>query len=339
MKINSRHFFIAFSLVTSITIFSCKNNEQKHDENQTSVEQTEQKIDKPNFNADSAYAFVQHQVDFGPRVPGTPAQKKCADWMAEKLKVVCDTVYRQDVQVKAGNGKMLPCMNVIGSINPSAKRRVLLLTHWDSRPWADNDVVDKDKPILAADDGGSGVAVLIELARAIKSKPLPKDLGVDILMADVEDYGKSEWGDDSYALGTQYWAHHPHVPNYKAQFGILLDMVGARDALFSLEATSTHYAGAVQQNVWSAANTAGYSSYFPFVADDAITDDHVFVNKIIGIPTIDIINLNNKTESAFAPHWHTHNDNMSVIDKNTLNAVGNTLLQVIYEMVQPKQNA
>lgn len=291
-------------------------------------------VDKPVFDADSAYHYVAAQVAFGPRVPGTPAQKNCAAWMQAKLKAYCDTVYRQEATVKAGNGVPLPCINIIGAINPTAQKRILLLAHWDSRPWADQDTKGQGQPILAADDGGSGVAVLMELARQIKSKPLPKELGIDILFTDVEDYGKSEWGDGSYALGTQYWARNPHVPGYKADFGILLDMVGARNAVFPLEGISTKYAHDAQQRVWAAAGKAGYSSFFPYTEGATITDDHVFVNEITGIPTLDIINLSSANGTAFAAHWHTHDDDMPIIDKNTLKAVGETLLQVIYETAQ-----
>jgi glutaminyl-peptide cyclotransferase len=315
-------------------ISSCGNDDEQEDRPAEPTQGTT-KVVTPDFNADSAYAYIAQQVSYGPRVPGTPAQKMCAAWMEQKLKAFCDTVYKQSTQVKAGDGKVLPCINLIGSINPSAGRRVLLLAHWDSRPWGDMDTKDQDKPIIAADDGGSGVAVLLELARQLQTKPLPEGLGVDILLTDVEDYGKNEWGDDSYALGTQYWARQPHVPGYKAEFGILLDMVGARDAKFPLEGISTRYAGGVQQRIWEAASALGYSSFFPFVAGVEITDDHVFVNEIIRIPTVDIINLNSKTQSAFAPHWHTHDDNMSIIDKNTLKAVGQTLLRVLYDMSQP----
>jgi glutaminyl-peptide cyclotransferase len=156
------------------------------------------------------------------------------------------------------------------------------------------------------------------------------------LLEDVEDYGKNEWKEDSYCLGTQYWAHHPHVAGYKADFGILLDMVGAANAQFPLEGYSTEYASDIQQKVWSAANNAGYSSYFNYNRGGYITDDHVSVNKIINIPTIDIINLPGNPQShEFAPHWHTHQDNMSIIDKNTLKAVGQTVLETIYETAQP----
>ncbi len=290
----------------------------------------------PVFNADTAYAYVAKQVGFGPRTPGSDGQKQCAAWMQATMQQTVDTVYRQETTVKSGDGKMLPCINLIGAINPNATKRILLLTHWDSRPWADEDVKDKDKPILAADDAGSGVGVLLELARQIKLAKLPADLGIDILLVDVEDYGKDIWSPESYCLGTQYWATHPHVPGYTAQFGILLDMVGAKNAVFKMEGSSAIYAPEVQQMVYAAAGRAGYSSHFPYsqdpANDQAITDDHEFVNKLAHIPTIDIINLAGNMDSPFAPHWHTHKDNMDIIDKNTLKAVGQTLLQLIYEI-------
>lgn len=313
----------------SLVLFSCGNGNTKL-ENNTSQTATPSVV-TPDFIADSAYASIQKQLSFGARVPGTPAQKQCADWMASQLSVVCDSVYRQDVTVKGGDGKMLPCYNVIGAINPQASRRILLVTHWDSRPWADQDVTDKDKPVMAADDGASGVGVLIELARAIKTKGLSKDLGIDIFFTDVEDYGKDVWGENSYCLGTQYWALHPHVPNYKADFGILLDMVGAKGAQFPMEGISAKYAGAIQQQIWQAAASAGYSSYFRFTEGPMITDDHLPLNQMTGIKTVDIIHLTDNQQKPFAPHWHTHADDIQIIDKATLKAVGQTILYVIYQ--------
>jgi len=328
-------FFIAYSL---LLFTACKNEQKDHEQQSDSTAIQQPAVSKPDFNADTAYTYIQKQLSFGPRVPGTAAQKNCAYWMQTMLKDFCDTIYIQDTKVKAGDRKLLPCINVIGSINPTAQKRILMLAHWDSRPWADEDIKDQDKPILAADDGASGVAVLLEVARQIKAQPF-KDLGIDILFTDVEDYGKTEWGDESYALGTQYWASHPHVPGYTATFGILLDMVGARNARFPLEGFSSEYANIFQQQIWKAAGTAGYSSYFIFDKGSYITDDHVFVNRIIKIPTVDIINLNTNSEKSFAPHWHTHQDNLEIIDKNTLKAVGATLLQVIYEIVNTQKSA
>lgn len=334
---NKRPLIYTAILAYTLAIQSCGSREQP---NNTSTTDTtgkttvSKKLTVPNFNADSAYNFVAHQVAMGPRNPGSKAQKQCADWMQQKLKSFCDTVYRQQTTVKGGDGKILPCINLIGTINPKATKRILLLTHWDSRAWADQDTKDKDKPILAADDAGSGVAVLLELARQIQTQKITENLGIDILLTDVEDYGRTEWGDNSYCLGTQYWAAHPHIAGYHADFGILLDMVGAKAASFPLEMTSMQYAPDVQENVYHAAARAGFSSYFPFTQGGGVTDDHKFVNEIIHIPTIDIINISTSTQTGFKPHWHTHQDNMDIIDKATLEAVGQTLLQVIYETAQ-----
>ncbi len=331
MKLIYRAFTLA---LVPVALFSCKGGGEQGKSGADTTQAAAPaaaKVNTPVFNEDSAYVSVAAQVAMGPRTPGSGAQKRCADWMEQKLRKVCDTVYRQNVTVTGGDKKVLPCYNLIGVINPRATKRILFLTHWDSRPWADQDTHDQDKPILAADDAGSGVAVLIELARQIKGFGLAQDVGVDILLEDVEDYGKSAWGEASYCLGTQYWANHPHVAGYKAEFGVLLDMVGAHGAQFPLEDLSTQYAGAVQQRVWQSAARAGYSSYFPYTAAGAITDDHLPVNQIMGIKTIDIINLTNNPQDPFAPHWHTHNDNMQIIDKSTLKAVGQTLLQVVYD--------
>lgn len=330
-------YLIAPILFCTATFFQSCGNEQTGNEGNPKTETTSPTISIPNFNADIAYVHIEKQLSFGYRTPGSEGQKKCAAWMEQQLKALCDTVYIQSVTVKAGDGKSLPCINLIGSINPNAKRRILLLTHWDSRPWADQDDSAQNKPILAADDAASGVGILIELAQQLQHQKISPDLGIDIFLTDVEDYGKTEWGDDSYCLGTQYWARNPHVAGYTADFGILLDMVGAKGASFPLEMVSAQYAGDVQRTVYQAAQRAGYSSYFPFVQGAGITDDHKYVNELIRIPTIDIININSNGTEVFKPHWHTHDDNMSIIDKSTLKAVGQTLLQVIYE-ISEQQN-
>ena len=234
--------------------------------NTASAEPAVPELQVPAFHADSAYYYVGKQVAFGPRVPGTTAQKDCARWLQLQLTNFCDTVYLQETSLLAGDNKTkLPCINLIGCINPAAQRRILLLAHWDSRPWTDQDPQPSEKGVDGADDGASGVGVLLEIARVLKSTPLQnKDIGVDILFVDVEDYGKSEWGEDSYALGTQYWARNPHQPGYRAQAGILLDMVGAPNARFAMEAYSKKYAPQVLNEVWAAASRAGYSSYFVY---------------------------------------------------------------------------
>lgn len=329
-----RNIKAIFFLLSCYVFSACGTNENR--EQKTVVKDTvvAKPVSVPSFDADSAYSHVAKQVAFGPRTPGSKAQAECAKWMERKLIEVCDTVYKQEVHVTGGDGKSLPCINLIGTIHPTATKRILFLTHWDSRPWADQDTKDTDKPILAADDGGSGVGVLLEIARQIKAHGLPDNIGIDILFTDVEDYGQTKWGEESYCLGTQYWAQHPHVAGYKAEFGVLLDMVGARGAQFPLEGISAQVAGDVQQKIWQAASNAGYSSYFQYLRGIEVTDDHVPVNKIAGIRTIDIINLNQDPEKPFPTHWHTHTDAMDIIDKATLKAVGQTLLQAIYEQAQ-----
>jgi glutaminyl-peptide cyclotransferase len=331
MKKNIIRLMIALCLVSSV---SCTEDDAT---NSTDTSQQTPLVKAPSFNADSAYSFVQQQVNFGPRVPGTASQKNCAAWMQAQLKKYCDSVYVQDITVTQPiAGKTFPCINIIGEINPAAASRVLLLCHWDSRGFADEDADKKNhtKPIDAADDGASGVAVLIEIARAIKAQKL--DIGVDILLADVEDYGTSEMDGlaaqrglpSTYCLGTRYWAQNLHKFGYRANFGICLDMVGAKGATFLLEQNSKQLAGDFQQKVWTIASKLGYSNYFLFQNGGAITDDHMEVNQYARIPTIDIINTT--TNGGFAPHWHTVNDNISVIEKGTLKAVGETVLGVLY---------
>ena len=323
-------------LIASVfLILSACNDSVNKNQAETNNSKPIPQVKVPAFNADSAYSYVAYQTTLGPRTPGSEAQTNCAKWMLAELKQFCDTVYEQKTTVKSGDGKMLPCINLIGVINPAAPKRILLLTHWDSRPWADNDTKDKDKPIIAADDAGSGVGILIEVAREIQQQHLSANTGIDILFTDVEDYGRSEWGEESYCLGTQYWAHNPHVAGYKAAYGILLDMVGARNAQFPLEGLSSQFATDIQQKVWQAAGHAGFSSFFTYTNAASITDDHVPVNRITGIKTIDIINLSTDPDKPFAPHWHTHADDINIIDKTTLKAVGQTLLQTIYEEDAP----
>lgn len=289
-------------------------------------------VNPPKFNSDSAYAAIQYQVDLGPRPMNTKAHDDCAAWMIAEVKKYADTVYVQKFDAKGWDGKTLKGTNIIASFNPAATHRILITTHWDSRQMADQDTKDKDQPILAACDGASGVGVMLEVARAIRSQPI--SIGIDLFFNDAEDYGNSnEGGEDTYCLGVQHWGKNPHVAGYKAEFGILLDMVGARNAVFPREGFSASSAGWVQDLVWSNAATAGWSGFFSNeLMPGQITDDHVYINTLTGIPTVDIIHLDRSSRSGtFGDYWHTHDDNMSIIDKTTLRAVGETLLYTIYK--------
>ena len=282
-----------------------------------------QQVHSEPFDGRAALALAQQQCDFGPRVPATPAHAKCAEWLTTTLRASCDTVIVQQGTVTTGQGKSLGIKNIIGVINPDAEKRLLLLAHWDTRPWADNDPdpANHSKPVIGANDGASGVAVLLQLANQLKAEGTT--LGVDILLVDAEDMGIDDV-EESWCLGTQYWISHPHVVGYNPLFGILLDMVGAPDARFTREYYSKRYADGFSNVVWNCA--AG--DHFRNIDGGAVTDDHVFINQA-GIPCVDIIDLRADSETGFCPAWHTVNDTMDHLDYATLAEVGQTLLNVI----------
>ncbi len=291
------------------------------------------------FNSDSAFSFCEKQCSFGPRVMNTPAHDACGDYIANKYKEYGCTVIEQPCELKAFDGTILKSRNIIASIHPQAETRILLCAHWDSRPWADNDPIksNRKKPVMGANDGASGVAVMIEIARTltliakIDSSLLPADFGIDFICIDAEDFGIDE-DESSWALGAQYWAKNPHIESYRAEFGILLDMVGGKDAHFYREQLSDHYASWVVDNVWELATTIGNDAYFINAPGAIVTDDHKPINEIMGIPTIDIISYYpNCQQSGFGPTWHTTHDTMDAIDRNVLRAVGGTLIVVLLQ--------
>ncbi len=283
----------------------------------------------PAFNADSAYSYIKQQVDFGPRVPGTSTHMACYNFLSTSFKNLADTMYFQNTTAMTYDKHVIPVKNIIAVFNPKATRRIMLCAHWDTRPFADQDQFDQDKPILGANDGASGVGVLLEMARLLKSKPL--SIGVDIVLFDAEDWGDNSGKiENSYCLGSQFWAKNLHQANYKAEFGVLLDMVGAPNAIFGFEGYSLSSAQHILSNVWGAADAAGYKQYFRPFERGYVTDDHYYVMKFAQFPVIDIIDSDPNTNSKFGKYWHTHQDNMNAIDRNTLKAVGQTLVNVIY---------
>ena len=306
-------------------------------QNTTEVAPSANAVSVPVFNADSAYNFVAAQVAFGPRVPNSKGHKSCGDYLEEKLGSYGATVVSQNVDITAYNGDILKARNIIAQFQPEKTERILLCAHWDTRPWADSDP-DPDKrytPIDGANDGGSGVGVLLEIARQLSLNPT--ELGVDIILFDAEDYGRhaDEWrdaveGEETWALGSKHLAQNPHVKGYNARFGILLDIIGAPNSKFCLEGYSMHYARNIMAKVWNCANRLGYSGYFSMSEGEIITDDHLHVNRILGIPCIDIIDCDVTSPNGFGPYHHTVKDNMDWIDTSTLKAVGQTVLNVIY---------
>lgn len=292
----------------------------------------------PVFNADSAYNFCQAQCDFGPRTMNSPAHEKCGEWIIDKFKQYGMDVTTQQMTLNAYDGTPLKCTNIIASYKPELTTRIMLCAHWDTRPWADNDP-DEDnhrKPVIGANDGASGIAVMLEVARLLQHADTTLNIGVDFVCFDAEDMGTPQWADngeseDTWALGAQYWSKNPHKDGYEARFGILLDMVGGEGAHFYKEGVSKYFAPEIVNKVWDAAKAAGYGSTFPKKDGGMVTDDHLPINHNTAIPTIDIIAYYpDCRRSGFGPTWHTINDDMAHIDKNVLKAVGQTVIQVLF---------
>ena len=293
------------------------------------------------FNADSAYLFCQEQCQFGPRIMNSEAHEKCAQYIISRFQQYGLKVISQQMTLTGYDGTKLNSTNIIASINPEASYRVLVCAHWDSRPWADNDIDEANHhtPVMAANDGASGVAVMLELARVLADTALlggKPDTGIDFICFDAEDWGTPQWAEnqenseDTWALGAQYWSENPHVEGYKANYGILLDMVGGKGAHFYREGFSDYYARNIVDVVWSAANSLGYGNYFINSEGGTVTDDHKPINEIARIPVIDVISYYPDCQmSSFGPTWHTVNDTMENIDKNVLRAVGATLIAVL----------
>ena len=289
----------------------------------------------PAFNADSAFAYCQAQCDFGPRTMNSEAHDLCGEWIVRKFKQFGCEVEEQKADLKGYDGTILKNTNIIAHYNPKATTRILLCAHWDSRPYADQDA-DKTKhhsPILGVNDGASGVGVLLEVARQLQQQA--PAIGIDIIFFDAEDYGipyfyQGAYKNDTWCLGSQYWGRVPHVDGYNARYGILLDMVGGKNATFYKEQFSQRTAGKYVNKIWNTAHRLGFGNFFPKEKGTEVTDDHMYVYNLRQIPCVDIINYDPNCDTGFGDFWHTIDDTMDIIDKGTLNAVGQTLLEVIY---------
>lgn len=312
-------------LIAAFLFSSCKEEQQ-------SIPPA--KLVVPTFNVDSAYYFIEKQIDFGPRVPGTEAQLACKNWLKAKMESYGAKVIEQTYTAKIFNGEEKPGYNIMAQFNPSAKRRVMLAAHWDTRMVADKDS-DKSKrenAIDGADDGASGTAALIEIGRLLQSEPM-KNMGVDIMFFDLEDQGGldgvAETPPGTYALGSKYWSENVVPAGYKADFGILLDMIAAKGALFGKEQYSMTYAKQYNDKIWALAQKMGKGHLFQNFDAGGIGDDHINVIKA-GIPMVDIINRPMKTKHGFGHYHHTHKDNIDIISKDNLKAVGQVVTAVIY---------
>ncbi len=319
MRINFFVFIAAFGFA------SCTGEKDKKDTSE--AEKSLKSVTIPEFNDDSAYFFIKKQVDFGPRIPNSAAHVEAGDYFITQFKKYGATVITQEFSATTYDNQKLSLRNIIASINPEKTKRILLAAHWDTRPFADSDSEKPTSTFDGANDGASGAGVLLEIARVIKNDTA-LEVGIDIIFFDGEDWGDSEGEQTTWCLGSQHWSKNKHVANYAASFGILLDMVGGKNAQFAREGYSMEYAPSVVDKVWNAASRSGFSHVFTNAQAGFITDDHKFVNEIGKIPMIDIVCYEPIT--GFGDFHHTRKDNMEIISKETLRVVGKTLLNVIY---------
>jgi glutaminyl-peptide cyclotransferase len=320
-------------VLTLMVLAACADKKQT----KTDVEQPLKTVTVPQFNADSAYYFVEKQVSFGPRIPNSVAHQKTGEYLINQFKRYGADVTIQEFSAVTFDKQKVTLKNIIASFSAEKKKRILLAAHWDTRPFADKDTEKPNATFDGANDGASGVAVLLEIARIINMNTQP-DVGLDIILFDGEDWGEKQEGQrmqplpqgysDWWCLGSQYWSRNKHKPGYSAYYGILLDMVGGKNALFAKEGYSMEYAPSIVSKVWKAASQLGHGHMFINQRISEITDDHKFVNEVAKIPMVNIINFDPTT--GFGDFHHTRKDNMDIISAETLNAVGQTLLHVIY---------
>ena len=296
-------------------------------------------IERPAFNSDSAYVYIERQMAFGPRVPNSEAHTQCAVWLIEQLRAFGAEVELQKGFMPDYRGNNQQIYNIIGHFYTEETKdrpRILLGAHYDTRPWCDEeeDYNDRFYNVPGANDGASGVGVLLEVARQLGLRMADSTFTtpVDIIFFDCEDMGTPRVytgleREDTWCLGSQLWAtHYMQKMNPKYRFGIILDMIGAPDATFPREMYSTQYAANYQQQIWHSAEQLGYGAMFNNQQSYPITDDHYYINYIAGIPCVDVIHYDIRNATGFPWWWHTRNDDMSNISKATLQAVGEVVM-------------
>jgi glutaminyl-peptide cyclotransferase len=327
-----------FSLILfQILIVACDSGPSENEQT-AATDKSIVAVIAPDFNSESAFEKIEKQLAFGYRVPNSPAHKACGDWIVASLKEFGLKVTEQHFDAFSYKGKKLNARNIIATYNPEASKRILLAAHWDTREIADQDTERKDQPIAGANDAASGVAILLQLAEEISKAGTKPNIGIDYIFFDAEDGGKPEsftgnalndYG--GYLMGSEYWSKNPHIENYSAFYGILFDMVGAKGATFLKEDASMQIAPSVVNKIWGVAASKGFDTYFINQKGAGITDDHlpVIINR--KIPMIDIIDQKISGNQTFFDHWHTHQDTIESIDKNTLEAVGETIIQTLYQ--------
>ena len=273
------------------------------------------------FSGVAAYNYAKAQVDFGPRVPGTPATKKAGDWIVNQMRARADTVIVQSFIHTTADGKKLPLRNILARFRPDLKERVLYLTHWDSRPISESATTEAEKkmPVPGANDGASGVGMFVALGDVLKkTKP---NVGVDLLFTDGEDYGAFGPPEVDVLIGAKYFATHLPSPDYKPLYGVLWDMIGDKDLRIPYEMISFQQAPEVVSRVWQTAADLGYAKIFVQESGGEVIDDHVPLLHA-GLRVIDVIDL------TYPPH-HTPHDTMDKISAKSLGIVGDVAAALV----------
>lgn len=326
---NSIYKFFILLAAAGFIFFSACNEKIK----ETSMPLYELKTNTaiPKFDADNAYQQIKKQKDFGPRNPGSTGHKEALVYLQNELGKYADQIKLQSFTYPGYDGEKLELTNIIGKFNPDAKKRIMLCAHWDTRPRAEK-AVDPSKrnlPIIGANDGGSGVGVLLEIARLLKNQKV--DYGIDIIFLDGEDYGK-ENDLNNFCLGSKYYSAILANADFPV-FSVLLDLVGDKEANFKMEGNSIRYAPEVVKMIWGIAAKIN-ATMFSSVEGPGIYDDHIPLNQA-GLKTVDIIDA--ELVGADSPvkrrnYWHSHKDLMDNIGKNALQQVGDVMTNLIYSL-------
>jgi hypothetical protein len=274
------------------------------------------------FDGAAAFRYLETQVAFGPRVPGTPPHEREAAWLDSLLRARADTLVVQRWTHVTTKGDSLPLTNFIARFNPAATERILFLAHWDSRPVSDSPLstkADSAQPVPGANDGASGVAMLLGVADALrKSKPA---VGVDLLFDDGEDYGTDFTGDrHDVLIGARWYAQH-QPPGPKPLYAVLFDMVADKDQQFFQEGNSLTGAPEVVDLVWTTARDVGHGDRFFASPRHTLIDDHVELQKA-GIRAIDVVDFD-------YPSWHTPHDTIDKVSAASLQVVGDVAMALI----------
>jgi glutaminyl-peptide cyclotransferase len=302
-SLSARSAFSALSALAILSFFACREKPRAPRE----------------FDGQSAFGYIEKQISYGPRIPGTQAHERMGNWLDSLLRQRADTLVVQSWKHVTAKGNALPLRNFIARFNPSAEKRILLLAHWDSRPTTDSPLSrDSTTPVLGENDGGSGVALLLGVADVLKRSP--PGVGVDLLFVDGEDYGDFTKAPNDVLIGSRYYGGH-QLPGSPPLYAVLFDLIADKDLQIYQEGNSLVGAPEVVQLVWDTAKDLGYSGYFIASPKHTLIDDHLELQKA-GIRAIDVVDFD-------YPAWHTQYDTIDKVSAASLQVVGDVAVALV----------